>query len=192
MESTETINGNEWITNSALTIGDYGGCGAVGVANIRYILEQAEEDVQYMSPQQWTRATEDRQYSDDPELAECDVVIVIYAYGGRSVWVRASNEELAELVYGLSDYPLICDQTHNEVMSEREIEAWDNWIKYDLISKLDETEEEKAESMDDDQLFSLYRQAMDETNTYTTDEHAGIHVDIDRISDRFSELVAAT
>ena len=187
-QETKTIAGVEYVTDSALVTGDYGGAGAVGEANMRSIFEAAGEewDTQEVSWREWDRADNMRQWEEDEPIT-APVVVVYYAYNGRQVWVRRDVEELSELVDGLEDYPLIDDDMHSSVMMEREDEAWESWVRSDLerLTGLD------LDDYNAEDVHNAYLEAMDATNTYPVDEHSGVYIDVERIADEFKARVEA-
>lgn len=72
---------------------------------------------------------------------------------------------------------------------EWEAEAWESWLKSDLLHSLPEALEELADSLPDDALWEAYREAMEETNTYPECEYSGVSVDVERIADAFARHV---
>jgi len=191
MQQTTTINGIEYISDCALTCGDYGGAGSVGVANIRALLAYADEndiDVPDYHIATWVRLSEGRHYEDD-DLPESDMIHIHSGYRGEQIVVRADHEELKEMVDSLENYPLIDDEMHSLVEMEWEQEAWDSWLKDDLLRSLSDDTQEAAECISDSGLFELYRQAMEDCNEYSIPEYSGSHIAVDRISKRFGELV---
>ena len=191
MQQTTTINGIEYISDSALICGDYGGAGSVGVANIRTLLAYATKndvDVSVYHLSIWTRLSEGRHYENDV-LPESPIVQIHSAYGGEQLAVRADHEELKEMVASLEDYSLIDEEMISFIEMEWEQDAWDCWLKDDLLRSLSDDIQEATECISDSELFELYRQAMEDCNEYPIPEYAGVAVAVDRISGRFSELV---
>tara|TARA_Y100000114_G_scaffold140569_1_gene145555 strand:+ start:3943 stop:4524 length:582 start_codon:yes stop_codon:yes gene_type:complete len=187
-QEIKTIVGVEYVTDSALGTGDYGGAGAVGEANIRSILEAAGEEWETLdvSWREWDRADNMRQWEEDQPIT-APVVVVYCAYNHRQVWVRRDVEELSELVNSLEDYPLIDDGMHSSVMMEREDEAWESWVRSDLarLTGLD------LDDYNDTDLHNAYLEAMDATNTYPEEEYSGVYIDVERIADEFKARVEA-
>lgn len=185
-QEIKTIVGIDYVTDSALVTGDYGGAGAVAEANIRSILEAAGEEweTQYVGWREWDRADNMRQWEKDKPIT-APVVVIHYDYNGRQVWVRRDVEELSELVDSLEDYPLISDDMHSSVMMEREDEAWESWVRDDLerLTGLD------LDDYNDTDLHTAYLDAMDATNTYPVDEYDGVYIDVERIADDFKARV---
>ena len=153
----------EYISCNALTVGDYGGSGSMGEANIRCL---------------------------ESETPDEDYFIFHGSHGHKQLWLKDTPEH-RELVEGLErDYPVLDDEEMCRVELEWESEAWDGWVKNDLLKGLpDELREVIEDDLDNDVLFTLYRESMEATNTYPTPEYSGVHVDIDRIQKTFNNLV---
>jgi hypothetical protein len=95
---------------------------------------------------------------------------------------------------GLDGYPLFQDDYMSHLEMETEWEDWDCWLKSDFISAIvkefapdfthDESDflENWLRECDDQDLFELYRQACDGSNTYYEMETAvGGYVDLKRL-----------
>lgn len=195
MEDSRTINGITFITNSALSVGDYGGAGSVGQANIQTlhsIINEEQLILEHVTYREWDNAG--GYYgsdSTDKRITEAHAVELYGGHGSKTIWVREDCEALAECVNALSDYPLIDEEEHSRVEMEWEQEAWDNYVREDLYATLreDSDAERRADTFDDDTLFACYRAAMDATNTYPEAEYEGVHIDIERISDAYEQAL---
>jgi len=193
MQEETTVSGIVWITDSVLVAGDYCGTNSVGEANLRDILQIAEdEELEVLSLSYSTFHRMERGYSweDDPSLEGVNLLELYGAYGSRSVYVRKSCEALREVVDALEDYPLISDETHSEVEMEWEDEAWESWLRSDLIATLDDDTQDKIDKVEDSALFQAYRDAMEDCNEYPVAEGSGVYVAVDRIAPTFAEYVA--
>ena len=193
MQEEAIVDGTVWITDSALVAGDYCGTSSVGEANLRDILQIAEEEeLEVLSLSYSTFHRMERGYSweDDPSLEGVDILELYGAYGSRSVYVRKSCEILREVVDALENYPLISDDTHGKVEMEWEDEAWESWVRSDLIATLDDDTQEKIEGVEDSALFQAYRHSMEDCNEYPVAECSGVYVAVDRIASTFAEYVA--
>ena len=142
----------------------------------------------------WQRAVDGRMWSAEDEI-DAPLVFLSGAYGSRTAWVRADHEELAEVVHALSDYPLIDDAECSKVEMEWEDEAWDSWIRADLLRSIDDDLTDKIDALEaqgkdlDSLLYQAYRDAMEHENEHPTPEHYGVHVAVDRIADTFADMV---
>lgn len=65
-------------------------------------------------------------------------------------------------------------------------EAWESWIKSDLIRTLPEDRQETVEALSDDVLREAFHAAMEEKNEYPTPEYSQVHVAVDRIAASFA------
>lgn len=207
-----TIAGVKYLGHDALTFGDYGGAGSVGVANVRDVENDHEDDIAWISYSVISdiQATNKRgkdtiadfiadfRYQASDFFADGFDKPKIYkatgSYGSTTIYVRADIWTKCE--YGrLDDYPLLSDDTHSEIEMEWENEAFESWAESDLIRSLDDRQQEKLDTMPDETRTGLtweaYRVAMEETNTYPTPEYSGSHIDIDRIAEEFqTQLIA--
>lgn len=209
-ERKEFSNGAVYETVDCLSFGDYGGAGSVGRANINALQEEFAEDRDEFSMSTWNMGQElvtrrEPSYSSAWEdIAPTAPLVTTYgAYSSEQAWLRVDGpfeERAREILDALEDYPLICEDAISEVELEWESEAWDNWLRSDLMRTLPDDEpyrfddltpddaptlRELAEELDAAELFRLYRAAMDTTNTYPEPEYNGVHVDVRRIADEF-------
>ena len=197
MEDTVTKYSHTYISPSACTMGDYGGSGTIGKSNIRTILAMAEEkewNTDCMSYSTWNRiGGYYERTGDGGEVFEGDdppIVVEIYgSYGSRTLYLLEC-EQTADIIAALADYPLLDDCDHSQCEMEAELEAWDSWLRSDLLDTLDDDDHPAHELMDDD-LFAAYRAAMESTNTYPVHETGGCYVDVKRIAAAFAFEVAA-
>lgn len=159
IETRETDDGPQ-VSHSCCDVGDYYGSGSIGAANIAWLEEH---------------------YPDD-------CVTYCGSHGYRQVWLP-DTEAFRELLSGLDHYPLFDDESHSEIEAQWELEAWDGWLRSDLLRSLDELTRSMASAMEDGELFQCYLYATDSTNTYPVCEESGVHVDVKRIQDAFAAAV---
>ena len=158
-EWVDEETGDRYVSSDFLSHGDYAGAGDIGRANIR-VLE------------------------DNP-----DSILRHGGYGYEQLWLPDTPEN-RELIEGLeSDYPLLDDEVHSQIESELEDEAWENWLRRDLVRETPETIRDFAEDVDNDILYECYRQAMEKENEYPIFEGDGAYVRIEEIQDTFNELL---
>ena len=208
------IDGREYVTFDAFSFGDYGGYGSIGLSNIRYVANQCEGHVLEMGADTLRYISEGCPCSlgeseAAEEASERPWAILAYgSYGGQQMWVRKaiafrlSSHGFRGNTWAkqLENYPSLDDEGSSEVEMEWECEAWDSWLRSDLLSTLPdddgtgefESTREAAEALSDSELFECYRDAMDETNTYPEAENSGVSVDVDRIAVAFLGAVRAT
>jgi len=194
--STEkiTIAGIVYVTDSALSFGDYGGSGSYGLANIEQIIEEHSESVcqTSFSCLHDCEVTDGRylgkELVDEVRDNRPEVLDVYGDYSSRQVYLRADLEETPELMKSLEDYPCLDDERTSQVEMRWLDEAWSDWLKRDLIETLaDDDLEDYADDYDD--LFSIFWQAMEDCNEYPIAEYSNVYVRIEEISERFKELI---
>lgn len=200
MSDKITLHGKTYVTHDLLTCGDYGGAGSVGVANIRTVLEQFEGRVE-----EWSYRNLRREAEGEPshylcsgtwehDIPEDPCLHVVGAYGSEFIYLL-EGEEADEILAGLENYVVLDDEAVTEVEMEWEHEAWDSWLRSDLIHALyDKWDDEDLEGIDpedlkDSVLWEAYQRAMEKTNTYPEVEYSGVHVDVDRIADTFCDIL---
>jgi hypothetical protein len=108
------------------TVGDYGGYGTVGEANLRSLREMFPDIVVITSGMFGARSAT---FTFDPLFFAADESDK--EDEERSQWVS-----LRETIEGLEDYPLLDDEMHWEVEEEWKVEAWNSFQRHDLISTL--------------------------------------------------------
>ncbi len=160
MESRMDSDGVRWISCDVLCVGDYGGAGSVGEANIRCL--------------------KDRE----------DCVVLHGAYYSKQAWL-IDNFANGDLIRKLEkDYPCIDDEQVSRVEMEWEQEAWESWLRSDLLQGLpDELGEVVEDDLDNAALWDCYRAAMEEENEYPIPEHSGVCVRVKEIQETFNWLV---
>lgn len=206
MEKITLPDGSTWLSNGALTIGDYGGAGDVGLANLRVLKEEYAGRIEQYAAGEWRDAEEDgyaldfvtRDYRliDVPRNlcpgADVDAVLVYYDYGGEQIFLRDS-EAARETMRALDNYPCLDDEEVSRVEMEWEQEAWESWLRSDLVRTLDEEVQDKLDEYAPDEaeeiLRESYHAAMEICNEYPTPEYSGVHVNVDRIAKTFGEQV---
>ena len=190
-----TKYGHKYISPSCCEHGDYGGSGSVGVANVRAILEMEEfqDSILRLTYRVWenvdkwnddfTHQDTIDEFTDPPK-----VVHLTGGWGSNTIWLLEC-EETEDIIAALANYPLLDDDLHSQVEMEWEQEAWDSWLRSDLIRAMPDDLVDKVDGMQDDDLFTMYRQAMEDNNEYPTCEHAGVHVDVKKIQDTFNDYI---
>jgi hypothetical protein len=122
------------------------------------------------------------------------------SYDSSSVVIdpRYLSEELLESLQSLESYPVLDEDHCSALELELQNQAWESWAERDfqraLESRLsslcgDETAAEIAESLDSDQLFSLFESLREEANQYWESQSSPdqwIHVEriLERASDK--------
>lgn len=169
-ESDEEVPGQWWISCDVLCVGDYGGAGDIGEANIR-ALER------------------DKEKGGEETYEEHG------SHGYRQLWLLDTDDNRDIIVQLQENYPLYDEEEHSDVQIEWEWEAFDSYYDEELLSHLDDDSEgylwrEYADDcLSKENRFRIYRRAMDDTNTYPTPEYNGVHVRIDRIQGTYAVLI---
>lgn len=165
MERYTNEDGTEFISCSWLSVGDYGGTGSAGEANIRALVR------------------------DKDKTAE-DYMTITGPYHSKQLWLL-DTEENREIIKKLEEqYPLYDEEMYSLVETEWEEESWKGYVRNDLLRGLpDELGEVITDDLDDDALWSIYRNAMDKANTYPAMEYSGCSIDVKRIQETFTQLV---
>jgi len=193
-----TVAGIEYVSHDSLTYGDYGGYGSMGLANIRVIVDGHDGSVVSTGMADLRYASEGNPYGlADSLLAEFAqfedggpaVLDAFGDYGSRQVWIAADIDAEHGYTAQLERYPELSGDETCQIELEWEQEAWNSWVRDDLLRTLDEDLRERAESMDDGALREAYLAAMEHTNTYPTAEYNGVYVDVDRIASAFADAV---
>jgi hypothetical protein len=206
IETKTLADGSVWLSCDYLVTGDYGGAGSVGAANIKVLLDEHKGRIEqysmsnwhYDPPQQLTGGVHSSWEDIKPE-PDTTMVETYGAYSSTQVWLR-DTPETRELLASLEDYPAIADDAISEVEIEWESEAWDRWLRSDLIRALrkfpawdlelnETTIGDLADDIGSSDFFELYREAMEATNTYPEPEYSGVYVDVKRITAALAGLV---
>ena len=199
MDEKHTADGRNWITDDALCIGDYGGAGSVGAANIKSLMETHSATFEQWSMSTWDRGdtlqynreTGHSEWTPVSPAADTTLIITRGSYSSEQAWLL-DTPDARETIDALADYPCIDDEAVSEIETEWETEAWASWLKSDLlraIGRIDTDLRDLVDDFDDTDLWTAYRAAMDDTNTYPEAEYSGVHVDVDRIADAFAQHV---
>ncbi len=118
------------------------------------------------------------------------------SYGSRSIAIdpRYLSDELLESLQSLESYPVLDESDCSELELELQNQAWESWAERDfqraLESRLsslcgDETAEEITESLDSDQLYSLFEALREDANEYWESQSSPDQwIDVERITER--------
>jgi hypothetical protein len=100
------------------------------------------------------------------------------------------EEEVAEFLNALSDYPLADESLHSEMEMEAQNEAWEDWGRKDFRKAieatyevdLDKAEEELGEEVLNRKLSDLFYKASDKANEYWANEQGdSMWIDMERV-----------
>jgi len=202
----KTRDGRTFISHDYLCFSDYSGC-AVERANVKVLSEDKNlatgsyrdipEDGGPYEATRYDRPT----HTHVEDLIEPDVDgIVFYGGHGTEQLYLLDTPENREAIDALDGYPAVSDEAVSDLETEIEDEAWDNWLRDDLLRTLpDELDDnapenaltlrEHADSMSGD-LRACFHEACEATGTYPEVETGGnLYVDIDRIREAFQAAI---
>ena len=105
----------------------------------------------------------------------------------RSDLLRMESDDfegIMETIGAMSNYPVLDDENLAEVEMELQNEAWSNWaesdfrhgiisLAADISPEIEESVEDYLDTIDDDNLFSIFHKACEEENEYWECETGG-------------------
>lgn len=125
--------------------------------------------------------------------------IINYTHIGKTVFIRYTGKhadpKLIEATKKLENYPCYDDMLVSELEMEWENEAWNNWLKSDLIETLPKklfklvSSTVKDEQKEDNIYWQAYRQAMEDNNEYPIPQSDHVYINVERISSAFCEAI---
>lgn len=167
----------EYVGMEALTIGDYGGGGAVAVANQRVI------DAAIAAGEATSAGTFSGRDIDSGGVEGEDVVIALWAYGGREYLIRCddgASEWAREMVRAVEQYPALDEEEWSRVEREWEEEALQD-VLWDLRRLFSEDGRDAWDALPEEEHGELFQDACEETNTYWEHEYASAWIDVRRL-----------
>lgn len=97
-------------------------------------------------------------------------------------------ESLREILEGLQNYPLIDEDDYSQLCVKIEDEDWESFIKHDLIKALAENGID-ASDMEDEALYTQYRDVCEAINEYWHEESAvSGYIDTDKIAQNWNSV----
>ena len=129
----------KWITHDLLVVGDYGGAGVVGMANIQFLKNHAEK---YITMDSWKACFHEKKFSicgQEVDLTGVDLIVVEAGFNSEQAYVLVDSE-LEEYITALDQYPAIDDEWvaeveqtwRNEHMDYLFEDVWKRlWSRYD-------------------------------------------------------------
>ena len=104
----------KWISHDLLVVGDYGGAGAIGMANINFLKKHAKKSINMDS---WKACFHEKKFSicgQEVDLDGVDLIIVEAGWNSQQAYVLVGSE-LEEYITELDQYPAIDDESVSEV-----------------------------------------------------------------------------
>ena len=199
---TLDVDGIKFISCVFLSFGDYDGSTDVERGNVAYLEGEHDThvismpnirllgDKYVLSEMEWQHYTVNG-WKDKPgyrdALKESPVLIAYGSFGSRQAWIREDVDEENEYLTSLTNYPILDDMACSEARIELENQAWDTWVKHDLISDVvaklellhnDENEIDFADwfeqqDLSDNDWHTIMHDAMEATNSYFEMEGGG-------------------
>ena len=134
---------------------------------------------------------------------ECRELYDSHGSHGVAIDPRYCSDSLLESLESLENYPILCEDNLSFLEIELQDQAWENWARFDFAGKLEsllsgilsaadwedaeEWAEQSLESLSEDALYSLFRQASDDSNTYWESQYNEVYIDVDRVAESLSE-----
>jgi hypothetical protein len=107
---------------------------------------------------------------------------------GIAVGLDVDDPEIIGMIEALEQYPVLDESAMSELETERQDEAWDNWVKFEFTraveSKFQDMVDEDGEPFeyDGDNVVAVFGRAMERANVYWHEDSDGSQVvDMDRI-----------
>lgn len=152
---------NDWFQCKLLSFGDYDNSCHVERSNVRVFMEM---------------------FKDDP-----NVIKINGAYSSESIYINGlcDNEEIIETLTALYNYPCIDEDDCSEVEQELIQEAWNSFGERDFLDLIQKKfSADDIEVKEGNDLWSIYKEAAEETNTYEEIESGGnVYFDFKRVID---------
>lgn len=104
----------KWISHDLLVVGDYGGAGSIGMANIQFLKNHAKK---YITMDSWKACFHNKQFSicgQEVDLTGVDLIVVEAGFNSEQAYILVGSE-LEEYITELDQYPAIDDESVSEV-----------------------------------------------------------------------------
>jgi hypothetical protein len=197
-------NGKKYRSHDMLVQGPHSNAAEVGVANIRSVLRDLGDDVTVMTPWQAESLEEGiAPYARDAEgrLAEGDLLgscpttlglLLADGSGNKQMFLRDGEHGYCWATLGVLDsYPSLDDKMLDEVRTEIEKEAWEGWLRSELLKTLDDgVLNEWMEECTEEEQWGMYLEAKEGTpNFEVTFEGLSAFVNVRTLETAFRRAV---
>lgn len=134
---------------------------------------------------------------------ECRELYGSHGSHGVAIDPRYCSDALLESIESLESYPVLSEDDLSSLETDLQGEAWENWARSDFSRKLEsllsgllsesdwenaeEWAEQSIESLSEDQLFSLFREGAEASNTYWESQYNDVWLDVERVAESLSE-----
>ena len=180
----------------ACDCGDYGGNGALGLANVEALSEQFSNRMMTEPYSRWDvdgTIKPGRVHQDESDYENVDLIILEGSFGSKSAYLATDCEEYSDIVAGLENYPVINEEIFSRVEMEWADEAIAGAVSdmHRELRKHGGNAEDIWHEMTQDQCEAMIRDAMEKTNTYAESELSGSYIKLDRITPHIAEVLNA-
>jgi hypothetical protein len=183
-EDKVTIRGITYVSHSALTFGDYGGAGSVGLANIRTLMAEHPDSAEVHMSNLDNHCFHDGDWALNIERHRPGLLVAFGSHGGQQAWLR---EDLADdTLRALADYPSLDDEEISRVEMEWLEEALDSYLlRFDIpnaLRDMDEALEDKWSKLSGEDRRRTFYEAMEDAGVHPEPEYGGVYVDAEKIA----------
>ena len=188
-DQSYTIGDITYIGHELLCYSDYSNGGSLARSNVRVIRREAESAGELSYGKLSDIGTD---YCEDVTkavfAAKPDIIVLHGGYGTIAVLMRSDWEHTEDTLRTLSDYPVLDDDDLNDVETEMEREAWDDWIESDLktaVLKLvdnDAFDDWLTYDADSDMIRVIYIESCESCSEYGHVDGDAWWIDVDKIA----------
>lgn len=166
-----------WVQPQNCSGGDYDNCGLVCQSNHRVLV----------------RACNNALKGDDT----CQLPWFVELYGGHGsygilIHARRAPDSIAEMLAGLSDYPLLDESDHSELEMEGTQEAWSDWGRDDYRRALEKAFSDAGfeydfDDVEDAELDRHFDEIANEIGEYWHDDGGSMYIDVEKVAKSAAE-----
>lgn len=157
----------KWFLVDYATGSDYSGGDLLNKSNFRVLLQLCKD------------ALSEPDTCQEPWFVE---VVGGHSTFGIALHCERTPEDIYEKVEGLDSYPILDEDDYSQLQMDEESEAWSDWASHDFKRALEKKFRDiDFDQMSDEDLFELFHNAAEQSNTNWEVEGMGVTIDIDRI-----------
>jgi len=97
----------------------------------------------------------------------------IYGYEAVAIRLDCDDEDIIDTLCALDEYPCMDDEDAGAIIIEMEQECWESYIKQDLKYAIEKKFSAYGSDMDEDKLFSFYKELCEKSNQHFEVEAGG-------------------
>lgn len=179
-----TEGGIQWVSHDLLAVGDYGGAGSVGEANLRYL--RCEFDFESAHLISSFINVDGNLEACPPESAATRVLILYESFGSVTAFL---HPEIADrILESLENYPVLDDQILTEVETEWEKKAFGDGEEFeDFVSEARAT---VARSLTPNTRWYVYLEAASELDIRPEFQYTSAYIREEKIARRYWQILA--